>query len=62
MRRRAALADRPRRLADGVPPLVALLADRDPEVRQMAAFALGLIGDRAARDPLVPRWPIRRRS
>ena len=28
-------------------------ATRDPEVRQMAAFALGLIGDRRARDPLV---------
>ena len=40
-------------LPDGVPPLVALLADADPEVRQMAAFALGLIGDRSARDPLV---------
>ena len=36
------------------PPLVALLARSPiPEVRQMAAFALGLIGDRSARDPLV---------
>ena len=31
----------------------ALLTIGDPEVRQMAAFALGLIGDRRARDPLV---------
>ena len=29
------------------------LRDPDPEVRQMAAFALGLIGDASARDPLV---------
>jgi HEAT repeat protein/cyclophilin family peptidyl-prolyl cis-trans isomerase len=36
-----------------VPPLVALLSDPDPEVRQMAAFSLGLLGDRNARDPLV---------
>ena len=35
------------------PPLVALLADDDLEVRQMAAFALGLLGDAGARDPLV---------
>ena len=39
--------------AEGVPLLIALLNDADPEVRQMAAFALGLIGDRSARDPLV---------
>ena len=38
---------------EGVQPLVALLTDADPEVRQMAAFALGLIGDKRARDPLV---------
>ncbi len=38
---------------EGVPPLVALLADADAEVRQMAAFALGLIGDKSAREPLV---------
>jgi cyclophilin family peptidyl-prolyl cis-trans isomerase/HEAT repeat protein len=30
-----------------------VLTDRDPEVRQMAAFALGLLGDRRARDPLI---------
>jgi HEAT repeat protein/cyclophilin family peptidyl-prolyl cis-trans isomerase len=40
-------------LASGVQPLVPLLADTDPEVRQMAAFALGLIGDRSAREPLI---------
>src|SRR5207302_9225412 len=40
-------------LRDGVAPLVKTLADRDPEVRQMAAFALGLIADKSARDPLV---------
>ncbi len=34
-------------------PLVALLADEDPEVRQMAAFALGLIGDARAADALA---------
>src|SRR5207244_7203771 len=39
-------------LAAGVDPLVSLLADGDPEVRQMAAFAL-LLGDRRAREPLV---------
>ena len=44
---------RPRRTAEGVPPLVALLGDADAEVRQMAAFALGLIGDASAREPLV---------
>ena len=33
--------------------LIALLNDTDPEVRQMAAFALGLIGDRSTRDPLI---------
>ena len=32
---------------------MSLLSDSDPEVRQMAAFALGLIGDARARDPLV---------
>jgi HEAT repeat protein/cyclophilin family peptidyl-prolyl cis-trans isomerase len=41
-------------LKEGVPPLVAMLtSETDPEVRQMAAFALGLLGDKAARDPLV---------
>jgi HEAT repeat protein len=36
-----------------VEPLLSLLGDSDPEVRQMAAFALGLLGDVRARDPLV---------
>ena len=33
-------------------PLTKLLADEEPDVRQMAAFALGLIGDPAARPAL----------
>ncbi|HZT75068.1 MAG TPA: HEAT repeat domain-containing protein [Vicinamibacterales bacterium] len=54
VRRRAALAIGRVGLADGVPPLVALLtSEQDPEVRQMAAFALGLLRDRSARDPLL---------
>src|SRR5262249_52731676 len=40
-------------LSDGVDPLLPLLTDSDPEVRQMAGFALGLIGDARARAPLV---------
>ena len=40
-------------LAEGVEPLVRALTDPEPEVRQMSAFALGLIGDQAAVDPLV---------
>jgi cyclophilin family peptidyl-prolyl cis-trans isomerase/HEAT repeat protein len=36
-----------------VAPLINALADPDPEVRQMAAFALGLLGDRSARDALI---------
>jgi hypothetical protein len=45
-----------------VTPLLTVLADPDPEVRQMAAFALGLLGDtrRATRWPA--RSPMRRRS
>ena len=40
-------------LPEGVPALVRLLqTDADPEVRQMAAFALGLIGDQSAVEPL----------
>ncbi|HEV2984331.1 MAG TPA: HEAT repeat domain-containing protein, partial [Vicinamibacterales bacterium] len=42
VRRRAALAIGRVGLADGVQPLVGVLGDSDPEVRQMAAFALGL--------------------
>jgi cyclophilin family peptidyl-prolyl cis-trans isomerase/HEAT repeat protein len=40
-------------LREGVQPLAGLLADGDPEVRQMAAFAMGIIGDASARDPLI---------
>ena len=48
--------DRPRRRwPKGRSRSSALLADTDPEVRQMAAFALGLIGDKSAREPLVAR-------
>jgi HEAT repeat protein/cyclophilin family peptidyl-prolyl cis-trans isomerase len=40
-------------LSEGVTPLVDRLSDPEPEVRQMAAFALGLIGDPAGRAPLA---------
>jgi cyclophilin family peptidyl-prolyl cis-trans isomerase/HEAT repeat protein len=54
VRRRAALAVGRVRLSDGVTPLLPLLAtDPEPEVRQMAAFALGLIGDPTAADALI---------
>ncbi len=54
IRRRAALAVGRTRLATGVPPLLPLLSgDADHEVRQMAAFALGLIGDASAADALT---------
>ncbi len=54
VRRRAALAIGRVGLADGIQPLVPILAsDADAEVRQMAAFALGLIGDTRAKDPLI---------
>ena len=54
VRRRAALAVGRVGLAEGVAPLVSMLTtETDPEVRQMAAFALGLLRDTAARDPLV---------
>jgi cyclophilin family peptidyl-prolyl cis-trans isomerase/HEAT repeat protein len=36
-----------------VPALIARLGDDELEVRQMAAFALGLVGDRGAVDPLL---------
>jgi HEAT repeat protein len=43
MRRRAALAIGRTKLPQGVPLLTPLLSsDPEPEVRQMAAFALGL--------------------
>ena len=53
VRRRAAQAVGRAGLAEGVPPLAAMLAgDRDAEVRQMAAFAMGLIGHRSAVEAL----------
>ena len=53
IRRRAALAVGRVGLPEGVPALVRLLqTDTDPEVKQMAAFALGLIGDQSAVEPL----------
>jgi cyclophilin family peptidyl-prolyl cis-trans isomerase/HEAT repeat protein len=49
VRRRAALAIGRVGLPDGVTPLVrSLQSDGDPEVRRMAAFGLGLLGDRGA--------------
>jgi cyclophilin family peptidyl-prolyl cis-trans isomerase/HEAT repeat protein len=49
VRRRAALALGRVRLVEAVAPLMAMLpTEPDPEVRQMVAFALGLIGDPAA--------------
>jgi cyclophilin family peptidyl-prolyl cis-trans isomerase/HEAT repeat protein len=54
VRRRAALAIGRVRLEEGIAPLTALLAsEADSEVRQMAAFALGLIGRPAAADALI---------
>ena len=54
VRRRAALATGRVRLPAGVPGLVVLLeSDKDPEVRQMAAFALGLVGDASAAPALT---------
>jgi cyclophilin family peptidyl-prolyl cis-trans isomerase/HEAT repeat protein len=44
IRRRAALAIGRVGLVEGVAPLVTALADADPDVRAMAAFAVGLIG------------------
>jgi cyclophilin family peptidyl-prolyl cis-trans isomerase/HEAT repeat protein len=53
IRRRAALAVGRVGLVEGVPALVKLLqSDSDVEVRQMSAFALGLIGDQTAVEPL----------
>ncbi len=53
-RLRAALAVGRVGLREGTPALVSVLSsDVEPEVREMAAFALGLIADPAARDPLV---------
>ena len=54
VRRRAALAVGRVGLTDGVAPLVTLLStESDPEVKQMAAFSLGLLHDPAARDALT---------
>ncbi|MCC7178708.1 MAG: HEAT repeat domain-containing protein [Acidobacteria bacterium] len=54
IRRRAALAAGRARLPEAVGPLTAMLAsESDPEVRQMAAFALGLIGGADAAPALV---------
>jgi HEAT repeat protein/cyclophilin family peptidyl-prolyl cis-trans isomerase len=54
IRRRAALAVGRTRVADGIQPLAEVLAgDEDPEVRQMAAFALGLLGQASAADALM---------
>jgi cyclophilin family peptidyl-prolyl cis-trans isomerase/HEAT repeat protein len=54
VRRRAALALGRVHLSEAIPPLADRLAnDSEPEVKQMAAFALGLIGDAAARPALV---------
>jgi len=54
IRRRAALAIGRTRLSAGVDPLRKVLSsDPDPEVRQMAAFAMGLIGNASAADALL---------
>ncbi len=54
IRRRAAHAAGRVRLAEAVPVLSGMLATEvDPEVRQMAAFALGLIGDAGAVEALT---------
>jgi cyclophilin family peptidyl-prolyl cis-trans isomerase/HEAT repeat protein len=54
IRRRAALALGRAHIAEAVPTLSGMLAtEPDPEVRQMAAFALGLIGDHAAAPALI---------
>jgi cyclophilin family peptidyl-prolyl cis-trans isomerase/HEAT repeat protein len=54
IRRRAALAVGRTGVPEGVPALVPLLtSDVEPEVRQMAAFAMGLIAAPTAADPLT---------
>lgn len=54
IRRRAAQATARARTAEAVPALSAMLANEaDPEVRQMAAFALGQIGSKDAADALT---------
>jgi cyclophilin family peptidyl-prolyl cis-trans isomerase/HEAT repeat protein len=55
IRRRAAHAAGRVRLVDAVPELSKMIATEvDPEIRQMAAFALGLIGDPGAAEALTP--------
>jgi len=54
VRRRAALATGRVRLPAGVPGLIGQLeSDKDIEVRQMAAFAMGLVGDASAAPALT---------
>ena len=54
IRRRSALAVGRVKLPEGIPGLTTLLqGDQDPEVRQMAAFAMGLIGDESAAPVLM---------
>jgi cyclophilin family peptidyl-prolyl cis-trans isomerase/HEAT repeat protein len=54
VRRRAALAIGRVRLPEGVPALTKMAqSEADPEVRQMAVFAMGLIGDAAAAPALM---------
>ncbi|MEZ5287698.1 MAG: HEAT repeat domain-containing protein [Vicinamibacterales bacterium] len=54
IRRRAALGVGRARLTEAVAPLSTMVAsETDPEVRQMAAFALGLIGSPDGAEPLV---------
>ena len=54
IRRRAALAAGRVKLPDALAPLTSLLqSDPDSEVRHMAAFALGLIGDASAAPALT---------
>jgi cyclophilin family peptidyl-prolyl cis-trans isomerase/HEAT repeat protein len=54
VRRRSALALGRVRLPEAIPALTTMLqSDADPEVRQMAAFAMGLIGDASAAAALM---------
>jgi cyclophilin family peptidyl-prolyl cis-trans isomerase/HEAT repeat protein len=54
VRRRSALAIGRVKLAEGIPALTTTLqSEADPEVREMAAFAMGLIGDAAAAPALM---------
>src|SRR6185503_12605162 len=54
VRRRSALAIGRIKLPEAVPALTTLMqSDSDAEVRQMAAFAMGLVGDAAAAPALT---------